>query len=104
LTTIENLEISTEIRSLYRYLVDKGCIEQLDKVNTGHLNTFSREVLRQIQTGDPGWTEHVPPEVAEVIQRRRFFGYQGPQYAGKAAPVVQSDDQPALSSSPTSIG
>ncbi len=34
LTTVDNLEIASEIRSLYRYLVDKGCIEQLDKVDT----------------------------------------------------------------------
>ncbi|MFT5524346.1 MAG: hypothetical protein ACI9HK_002298, partial [Pirellulaceae bacterium] len=30
LTTVDNLEIATEIRTLYQYLVDKGCIEQLD--------------------------------------------------------------------------
>jgi hypothetical protein len=104
LTTVDNLEISPEIRSLYRYLVDKGCIEQLDNVNAQHLNTFSREVLRQIQTGDPNWTEHVPPEVAEVIQRRRFFGYQGPQHASQPAPLSHPDNQPAVMSSPTTIG
>ncbi len=69
LTTVDNLEIAPEIRKLYQYLVDKGCIEQLDNYNPEYLSTFSREVLRQIEAGEPRWTDHVPPEVAEVILR-----------------------------------
>ncbi len=76
LTTVENLQIAPEIRKLYQYLVDKGCIEQLDNHNPKHLTTFSREVLRMIEAGDSSWTEHVPAEVAEVIQQRGFFGCQ----------------------------
>ncbi len=76
LTTVDNLEVAPEIRQLYQYLVGKGCIEQLDNHDPQHLSTFSREVLRQIQSGDPGWTEHVPSEVAEVIKERGFFGFR----------------------------
>ncbi len=83
LTTVQNLEIAPEIRSLYQYLVDKGCIEQLDNHNPKHLSTFSRDVLRQIEAGEAGWTEHVPDEVAEVIQQRGYFGYRRPVPAGK---------------------
>ncbi|WP_146598273.1 TonB-dependent receptor [Novipirellula aureliae] len=74
LTMVDNLQIAPEIRKLYQYLVEKGCIEQLDNFNPLHLETFSREVLRMIQAGDSSWTEHVPEEVAEVIQDRGFFG------------------------------
>ena len=73
---VDNLKVAPELRKLYEYLVDKGCIEQLDNFNATNLSTFSREVLRQIQAGDPSWMEHVPAEVAEVIQRRGFFGYR----------------------------
>ena len=76
MTMVENLKVAPELRKLYEYLVDKGCIEQLDNFNSMNLSTFSREVLRQIQSGDPSWIEHVPAEVAEVIQRRGFFGYR----------------------------
>ena len=76
LTTVHNLKVSDEIRKLYQYLVDKGCIEQLDNHNPKHLKTFSREVLRQIGAGELEWTEHVPPEVAQVIKDRGFFGYR----------------------------
>ncbi len=86
LTTVENLELAPEIRKLYDYMVGKGCIEQLVHYDPQHLNTFSREVLRQIQAGEQGWIEQVPPEVAEVIQRRGFFGYRRPKPA--PAPVI----------------
>ena len=84
LTTVQNLEVAPELRKLYSYLVDKGCIEQLDNFNPENLSTFSREVLRMIQTGDQSWSKHVPAEVAEVIQRRGFFGYR------RAAPAKES--------------
>ena len=79
LTTIENLEVSKEISSLFKYLVEKGCIEQLENFNPQHLNTFSREVLRLISDGNETWAEHVPPEVAQVIRERRYFNYTPPQ-------------------------
>ncbi len=76
LTTVENLKVADEIRTLYQYLVDKGCIEQLDTHDPSHLSTFSREVLKQIQMGDPDWVNHVPSEVARLIQQRGFFGFR----------------------------
>ena len=88
LTTTDNLKIAPALRKLYEYLVDKRCIEQLDNFNPQNLQTFSREVLRQIQAGDPGWIEHVPAEVAEVIQRRGFFGYRKTATAKPATPVA----------------
>ena len=86
LTTVQNLEVAPEIRDLYQYLVHKGCIEQLDNHDPQHLNTFSREVLRLIQAGDSSWTNHVPAEVAQVIQDRGYFGYKRP--SAKPAPIV----------------
>lgn len=94
LTTVENLHVAPEIRKLYEYLVDKHCIEQLDSYNPSHLNTFSREVLRQIQAGESSWVEHVPEEVAEVIQRRGFFGYKRP--ASKQASTIAHVLMPSL--------
>jgi hypothetical protein len=88
LTTVENIQLAPEIRSLYNYLVEKRCIEQLDSYDRQHLRTFSREVLKQIQSGDPGWIEHVPPEVATLIKQRGYFGYKRPpqgDYVQRAA-------------------
>lgn len=81
LTTVENLTIAPELRKLYDYLVEKRCIEQLHSYNPEHLDTFSREVLKMIQSGNSEWMEHVPVEVANVIKKRGFFGckHQAPE-------------------------
>lgn len=90
LTTVHNLEVASEIRSLYKYLVEKRCIEQLDAYDPQHLRTFSREILKQIQSGDAKWKEHVPTEVAELIQQRGYFGYKRPQpLEDRSAPPAQ---------------
>ncbi len=78
LVTVENLKVARELQSLYKYLVDKGCIDQLDNFNPLYLSTFSREVLRQIQAGESNWVEHVPEVVADVIKKRGLFGYRRP--------------------------
>jgi hypothetical protein len=87
LTTVSNLKIPDGIRKLYEYLVDKNCIEQLDNYNPQCLLTFSREVLKLIQQGSDSWVEHVPPEVAELIQRRGYFGFRRPKAAKPPAPT-----------------
>lgn len=40
------------------------------------LHIYSRNVLRRIKDEDGSWEEMVPPEVAEVIKRRRVFNYR----------------------------
>lgn len=98
LITVDNLKLQAEIRPLYQYLLDKGCIEQLDSYNPQYLQTFSREVLRQIQSGQSGWTDHVPAEVAEVIQQRGFFGYRRPKPTAAESAVM-----PALAPIPCTV-
>lgn len=83
LYTIENLEVAKELRKLYGYLVDRGCIQPLTGYDPSLLHIFSRDVARRIQSGEPGWEQDVPPEIADVIQRRGFFGYRRERRAGQ---------------------
>ena len=99
LTTVDNLHVAPEIASLYRYLVEKGCIAQLESYDPRHLSTFSREVLRQIQTGDMGWVDHVPPEVADVIQQGGFFGFKRPKTKEASKPQTCANTLPGLETS-----
>jgi hypothetical protein len=78
LVTVENLEVAPRLRKLYGYLVDTGAIRQLENVNRDYLHIFSRDALRKIRDGDASWESMVPPQVAEVIKRRRFLGYRPP--------------------------
>ncbi|MDP1561155.1 MAG: TonB-dependent receptor, partial [Pirellulaceae bacterium] len=93
MTTVQNLHVEPGTKKLYEYLVDRGNIEALDSFDPEHLLTYSREVLQQIQNGDPNWTKHVPASVVDVIQRRGFFGFKKP----KAAPL------PSLPTTPPGV-
>lgn len=77
LTTIENLDIAKELQKLYGYLIDRGCIEQLENFDENCLQVFSRDVLAKISKHDSSWETMVPGEVANVIKERGYFGYDG---------------------------
>ena len=78
LQTIHDLKgkLKADLQPLYDYLVGRGSFVQLDNYNPKYLPIFSRDVLKRIATGDESWDEMVPPQVAEIIRRRGFFGYK----------------------------
>jgi len=76
LNTVENVEIPPDMRHLFRHLVERGRIKQLDNFDESVLHIFSRDVLQRIKDHDASWEDMVPPEIAEVIKRRGFFGYR----------------------------
>jgi hypothetical protein len=75
LQTIHTLKVNPELQPLYNYLVGRGSFVQLDNFNPKYLPIFSRDVLKRIASGDESWDEMVPPQVAEIIRQRAFFGY-----------------------------
>ena len=77
LVTVDTLDVAPELRQLYRYLVERGRIEQLDDVRRDVLHIFSRDVLEKIRSGDSDWEGQVPEAVARVIRERAFFGWRG---------------------------
>ncbi len=78
LVTSENIPMPDELKNLYRHLVDRGRIRQLDNFDRSVLHIFSRDVLRRIKEQDASWEEMVPREIAETIKARRFFGWREP--------------------------
>lgn len=77
LSTVESIRMPGDLHSLYRHLVERGRIKQLDNFDESVLHIFSRDVLKRIKDEDPSWETMVPPEIAAVIKQRRFFGYRG---------------------------
>jgi hypothetical protein len=86
LKTVQNLHMPGDLHNLYCHLVERGRIKQLDNFDESVLHIFSRDVLRRIKEEDPSWESMVPPEIAEVIKRRRFFGYREPGVRDTALP------------------
>ena len=43
--------------------------------NSYILHITHKEVLKMIQQGETGWEKKVPPRVAQLIRKKRLFGY-----------------------------
>ncbi|HEV2715034.1 MAG TPA: hypothetical protein VGU64_07180 [Terriglobales bacterium] len=76
LQTVQTVKVKPDLQPLYDYLVGRGSLMQLDNYNPKYLPIFSRDVLKRVATGDESWDQMVPPQVAEIIRRRGFFGYK----------------------------
>ena len=78
LATVQTIEITGPLGKLYGYLAERGSFVQLDNFNPNFLHIFSRDVLARVASGEEGWEEMVPVEVAALIKKRGFFGYARP--------------------------
>jgi hypothetical protein len=74
-TTIHNLTVGDELQPLYDYLARRGSFVDLDNYKPEYLPILSRDVLRRIASHDSMWESMVPAEVAALIKKRGFFGY-----------------------------
>jgi len=81
LETVASMKMDPAVDSLFRHLIERGRIKQIDNFNPQVLHIFSRDVLRRIKDGDPSWEDMVPAEIAQVIKNRRFFGFKGAEVA-----------------------
>jgi hypothetical protein len=76
LENVENVEIQPDLRKLYGFLIEHSCLVPLTNHSPDCLKIFSREVLKQIDTGDSVWEKSVPTQVAQIIKQRSLFGYR----------------------------
>jgi hypothetical protein len=84
ISTVQNLKMPGDLHSLYCHLVERGRIKQLDNYDESVLHIFSRDVLRRIKDHDASWEIMVPPEIAEMIKHRRYFGYRDAEIADES--------------------
>jgi hypothetical protein len=77
LVTADSLEIESDIKVVYRYLVEHDYIQAIQGFDPKYLQIHSEDVLSQIRSGEPGWDSMVPPRVAEAIKSRKLLGYRG---------------------------
>jgi hypothetical protein len=79
--TATQLEVAPNLRSLFQYLIDNQFIEEISEYNPEYLRIYPPDALAKLQSGDSGWEHMVPPEVAQIIKEREFFGYRAPKAA-----------------------
>jgi hypothetical protein len=87
LQTIHTVKVKPDLQPLYDYLVGRCSFVQLDNYNPKYLPIFSRDVLKRIAAGDETWDQMVPPQVAEIVRRRGFFGYKKTLRDGPSHPA-----------------
>jgi hypothetical protein len=76
LATADTLEVPESLRHFYQFLLQAGQVRALEGYDESVLGIFSPEVLKSIQAGDAAWEAQVPAAVAEVIRKRKLFGYR----------------------------
>ena len=75
--TAENFIVAAPMRQLYLYLMQNRFVVGISAAPELDLATLPHEVLTRMLAADPSWEALVPPEVVEVIKKRRLFGYGG---------------------------
>ena len=76
LITATQTEIAPNLRSLFQYLIDNRSIEEITDYRKEFLRIYPAAILAKLKVGDKSWEEMVPPEVAQIIKEREFFGYR----------------------------
>jgi len=72
----ENLKVHPRMKELYKFFKFNGKVVDIEDFDPGHLNIFSREVLKMINRGATGWENMLPEGVAELIKEHHLFGYE----------------------------
>lgn len=76
LSKTENIDIHPRYKALYEYFVHNNRIMDIADFDEDILHIFSREVLRKIRNGEPGWEDMIPKYVDNIIKEKRLFGYK----------------------------
>jgi hypothetical protein len=76
LVTATQTEVAANLRSLFQYLIDNRYIEEITDYQRDFLRIYPAKVLAKLKAGDESWEKMVPPEVAQIIKEREFFGYR----------------------------
>jgi hypothetical protein len=79
--TLKEIRVHPRLRPFFDYLVYNGRLVDIKNFDENILNIFSREVLRNIRMGAPGWEDCLPAYVDDIIKEKHLFGYEKKQQA-----------------------
>ena len=73
----DNLKLHPRVKELYKFFKYNGKLVDIKDYDPQILDIYSRKVLKKIIANDKGWEDMLPTGVAEVIKKRKLFGYKG---------------------------
>lgn len=71
----ETLKVHPRMKELYKFFKFNGKVVDIELANQKNLEIYSRQVLKMISKGIPGWEDMLPKGVSEIIKRDNLFGY-----------------------------
>jgi hypothetical protein len=80
----ENLKVHPRMKELYKFFAYNGKVVDITEFEKEHLKIFSREVLKMINDGNPGWENLLPHGIAEIIKQHHLFGYDSSKVLAKS--------------------
>lgn len=91
LFTLRNFEdeLPSNLKNLFRYLMDNNKLEDINDANTRNLHIISDNVLAMIRKGEEGWEKYVPHKVEEAIKEHGLFDF--PHAITKKQLVTQTE-------------
>jgi len=75
IVTAENCHVPDHLRHLHAHLMANGFFRDLKEYNPEVLRIRSKDVLDKIAARDAAWEKLVPPQIVEVIKRKKLFGF-----------------------------
>ena len=71
----QNLKVHPRMKELYKFFAYNGKVVDIVDFDKNNLKIFSRELLKMIYHGKPGWETMLPDGTAELIKEHQLFGY-----------------------------
>jgi hypothetical protein len=75
ITTSDNLKVHPRMKELYKFFKFNGKVVDIVDYIPENLEVFSREVLKMISEGKPGWESMLPSGIADTIKTHQLFEY-----------------------------
>ncbi len=80
----QNLKVHPRMKELYKFFAYNGKVTDVTDFEKENLKIFSREVLKMITHGTPGWEKMLPAGIAELIKKHHLFGFDANKILEKA--------------------
>lgn len=73
--TSDNLKVHPRMKELYKFFKHNGKVVDIHDYDPSILDIYSREVLKMIADGKPGWEDMLPEKTTEMIKEHHLFSY-----------------------------
>ncbi|MBX2835658.1 MAG: TonB-dependent receptor [Gammaproteobacteria bacterium] len=70
------ISVPEHLRYLYKHLLENQFIFGIECSDSALLNIYSRDILRQLETGPGQWESQVPDDTAKAIVAEGLFGFR----------------------------